>query len=169
MNRSFSFGLGAVLLALWLLLWGHITVVNIVSGAVVVTVVLLLIPETGRGVTWPSFRPVWALRFLVRVLWSLLRANIDVAREVASPGNRVRTAIIAIPMEHCSDGLITLVTNVLGMAPGTMPVEVTRRPPVIYVHLLHFDDPEAMRADITDLAELAIRAFGSDEAVGALA
>lgn len=168
MTRSFSFGLGGMLLALWLLLWGHITVVNVVSGAVVVTVVLLLIPETGRGVTWPRIRPAWAARFVTRVLWSLLRANVEVAREVLRPGSRVRTGIIAIPMDNCSDGLITLVTNVLGMAPGTMPVEVTRHPPVIYVHLLHADDPEVRRADITGLAELAVRAFGSDEAVASL-
>lgn len=168
MKRSFSFGLGAGLLGLWLLLWGHISVINVVTGVALVSVILLLIPETGRGVTWPTVRPLWAVRFFCLVLWSLFRANIDVAREVASPGSKVRTGIIAVPMDNCSDGLITLVANVLGMAPGTMPIEVTRTPPVIYVHLLHMDDPETMRDEITHLTHVAVRAFGSAEAVAAL-
>ncbi len=168
MNRSFSFGLGGVLLVLWLALWGHVTVINVASGILVVAVVLLLIPETGRGVTFPTVRPVWAVRFAVQLLWSLIRANVEVAREVASPGSKVHTGIIAVPMTGCSDGLITLVANVLGMAPGTVPVEVTRNPSVIYVHVLHLDDPEATRAEITHLTEVAVRAFGSAEAVEAL-
>lgn len=168
MTKSWSLGLGTVLLGLWLLLWGSPSVANLLSGVLVVGTVLVLIPVSGHGVSWPTVRPVWALRFVGRVLWSLLRANVMVAQEAVTAGSSLRTGIVAVPMDHCSDGLLTLVANVLGMAPGTMPVEVTRTPPVIYVHLLHLDDVERVRGEITQLTELGVRAFGSDEAVAAL-
>jgi multisubunit Na+/H+ antiporter MnhE subunit len=60
------------------------------------------------------------------------------------------------------------VANVLALTPGTMPIEVTRTPPVIYVHVLHLHDVEAVRRDIRTLSALAVRAFGSDSAVDAL-
>lgn len=56
----------------------------------------------------------------------------------------------------------------LGLAPGTMPIEVTRDPAVIYLHVLHLHDVEAVRADVNRLAELAVRAFGTPEAVAGL-
>jgi multicomponent Na+:H+ antiporter subunit E len=162
---SGSLGLSAVLLGIWMMLWGHFTVANLLSGVAVVALVMVLIPEAGGGFHLPTFRPVWVLRFVGRVLWNLLTANAAVTHEVISPGSSVNTGIIAVPLDACSDGVLTLVANVLGLAPGTMPLEVTRTPPVVYVHVLHLDDVEQARADITHLAHLAVRAFGSDEAV----
>lgn len=169
MKRSFSLGLSAVLLGIWLMLWGEISPANVLSGVAVVAVVMLLIPETDAHRTGPTVRPVWALRFVGRVLWSLFRANSVVTLEVVRQSSRINTGIVAVPMPGCSDGLLTLVANVLGLAPGTMPVEVTSEPPVVYVHVLHLDDVERVRADVTHLAELAIRAFGSDDALAGLA
>ncbi len=168
MKRSASAGLGVLLLVLWLLLWGEVTPANLLSGLLVIGLVLLIIPEVGIGLDYPVVRPIWAIRFLLRVAWSLLRANVTVAREVASPGSSIRTGIIAVPMEHCSDGLVTLVANVLGLAPGTMPLEVARNPKVIYVHVLQLDDVEGMREEILSMAHLAVRAFGSREALEAI-
>lgn len=168
MRRSFSLGLSAVLLGIWLLLWGAVTLANLLSGVAVVALVMVLIPQTEQDMARPTVRPLWALRFVGSAAWSLLRANLSVAMEVVRHDSRINTGIIAVPMPGCSDGLLTLVANVLGLAPGTMPVEVTRDPPVIYVHILHLDDEAASRAEVTALARLAVRAFGTDEALAAL-
>jgi multicomponent Na+:H+ antiporter subunit E len=167
-KRSFSLGLSAVLLGIWILLWGEVTLANLLSGMVVVWIVMLLIPQTDDDLVAPRVRPLWALRFLVLTAYSLVRANTVVAIEAIRQSSRVNTGIVAVPMPGATDGLLTLVANVLGLAPGTMPIEVTTDPPVIYVHVLHLDDVEATRAEIARLANLAVRAFGSDEAVEAL-
>lgn len=168
MKRSFSLGLSAVLLGIWLLLWGEPTVANIVSGCAVVALVMFLIPQTDEDLVRPTVRPIWALRFISRTVFSLVRANLVVALEVLRQDSKVNTGIVAVPMPGASDGLLTLVANVLGLAPGTMPIEVTTEPPVIYVHVLHLDDVETTRAEITSMAHLAVRAFGSDEALEAI-
>jgi multicomponent Na+:H+ antiporter subunit E len=167
-KRSFSLGLAAVLLGVWLLLWGEVSLANLASGVAVVALVMLLIPQTDDDLVRPTVRPVWALRFVGRSLWSLLRANLVVALEVVRQDTKINTGIVAVPMPGCSDGLLTLVANVLGLAPGTMPVQVTVEPPVIYVHILHLDDVETSRAEVTALAQLAVRAFGSEEALAAI-
>jgi multicomponent Na+:H+ antiporter subunit E len=167
-RRTAGLGLSLVLIALWVLLWGELSVANVVSGALVVALVVAVLPDVGVGFTRPTVQPLWALRFAASVATGLVRANLVVSLEVLTPRPTVNTGIVAVPLPHCSDPLLTLVANVLGLAPGTMPIEVTRDPAVIYVHVLHLHDVEAVRADVTRLAELAVRAFGSPEARAAL-
>ena len=88
-------------------------------------------------------------------------------REVLAPTDRLRTAVIGVPLPGCSDELLTLVNNLVALSPGTMPLELTHDPTVLYVHVLHLRDLEATRRDILRLTDLAVRAFGSDAAVAA--
>ena len=167
-RRPGGIGLGLLLLGIWLLLWGSISAANVISGIVVVVVVLMIIPDVELRLAGPSVRPIWAARFVGRILIDLVVANAVVTREITSPGSSINTGIVAVPMPYCSDAVLTLVANVLALTPGTMPVEVTRTPPVIYIHVLHLRDVEAVRRDVGHLTDLAIRAFGSAEAVAAL-
>lgn len=161
-------GFGALLLGIWLLLWGSVTVANVLSGLAVVALVLWVIPDARFHVRRPTLRVAATARFVGRVLADLFRANLVVTREILSRESSINTGVVAVPLPLCSDGLLTLVANVLSLTPGTMPIEVTREPPVIYVHVLHLRDVEAVRADVQSLSALAIRAFGSDAAVAVL-
>src|SRR3546814_19429977 len=64
------------------------------------------------------------------------------AADVVRPRSRVRTGIVACPLRVDNDGLVTSLANLIAVSPGTMPIEVTYNQPVIYVHVLHNDDPE---------------------------
>ena len=64
--------------------------------------------------------------------------------------------------------MLTLIANVLALTPGTLPLEATTSPAVIYVHVLHLTDVETVRRDVQHLTALAVRAFGSQAAVDAL-
>lgn len=167
MRRTAGVGLGLALLAIWLLLWGEITVANVVGGLVVVAVVFSVVPDV-RGGAQLSVRPVWALRFGLRVAVGTVRANGMLTREILARRTGLHAAIVAVPMPGCPDSVLTVMANVLALAPGTMPIEVTRTPPVIYVHVLYLDDVEAVRQDVRELADLAVRAFGPADAVAAL-
>lgn len=85
-------------LALWVLLWGNLSVANVVSGAVVVALVVLAIPDVGLGFTRPTIRPLWALRFTARVLIGLGGAVLVVGVEVLAPRPRINTGIVAVPL-----------------------------------------------------------------------
>ncbi|MEO6989780.1 MAG: Na+/H+ antiporter subunit E [Aquihabitans sp.] len=161
-------GLMILLLAIWLLLWGSLTVANVVSGIAVVLVVVAILPDARIWQRPPPMRPVATARFGLRIAVDLFKANWVVTREILTPASSINTGVVAVPVPHCSDGVLTLVANVLALTPGTMPLEVTRTPPVIYVHILHLHDLEAVRHDVRTLSDLAIRAFGSAAAVAAL-
>ena len=47
-----------------------------------------------------------------------------------------------------------------------MPIDLTSDPTVLYVHVLHLEDVEAVRRDILRLTDLAVRAFGSPDGGG---
>lgn len=161
-------GFGALLLGIWLLLWGSVSLANVLSGLAVVALVLVVIPDARFHGRRPTVRPVATVRFVIRVLADVLRANAVLTREILSRESSITTGVVAVPLPLCSDGLLTLVANVLSLTPGTMPIEVTREPPVIYVHVLHLRDVEAVRRDVQSLSALAIRAFGSSDAVAVL-
>jgi multisubunit Na+/H+ antiporter MnhE subunit len=72
---------------------------------------------------------------------------------------RLCTGVVEAPLPDCSDGLLTLIVNVLALTPGTAPVHVTRHPTVLHVHVLQLHDVEATRREVQHLADLAMKAF----------
>lgn len=158
-------GFGAVLMAVWLLLWGSITVANVLSGVAVVGVVLLVLPDTRFAPHRSPFRPLAIARLGVRIVSDMVRANVVVTREILTPRSSINEGVVDVPIPGCSDALLTFVADVLALSPGVMPIEVSRDPGVIWVHVLHLSDPERTRRDVASLAELAVRAFGTDEVI----
>lgn len=163
-----ALGFGAFLLAVWLLLWGSVTVANVGSGLLVVTLVLHIIPAARFPIRRPTLRIVPAVQFLAWVVIDLVRANAVVTREILARQSSINTAVVAVPLPHCSAGILTIVANTVSLAPGIMAMEVTRDPGVIYVHVLHLDDADEVRRTIQHVSALVVRAFGSDEAVASL-
>jgi multicomponent Na+:H+ antiporter subunit E len=159
---------GGWLTAAWAALWGEFSAANILSGIVVATVLLLVfrlepVVEAGR------FRPLRALRFIGYFLVQLVIANAQVAWEVVTPRNRDNEGIVALPVVACSQALLTTLVNTIGLTPGTMVIDLTESPRVIYVHVLHLDDIDQARAVLMRFQELAVRAFGSERAIDELA
>jgi len=155
------------LAALWVVLWGEVTVANVVGGLAVAVVVLWAVPlRARRGAL--TVRPLAALRLLSFFVVQLVVSTGVVVVAIMSPSRRVRTGIVAIPVRGCSDGVVTLVANFITLTPGTLTLEVRRDPMTLYVHVLHVEDVESVRRDVLHLERLAVRAFGSREALAQL-
>lgn len=165
MRRSFT--LVGWLVVVWVALWGRISWANVLGGLVAASGLVILFPlrparRQGRIRPWP------ALRFAVYFMWKLVEASAIVAWEVVTPHNRINEGIVAVPIQGVSDALVTVVANAISLTPGTLTLEVDEDPAVLYVHVLHLHDIEAVRRDIQRLERMAIAAFGPDEALGAL-
>jgi multicomponent Na+:H+ antiporter subunit E len=151
----------------WLALWEDLGAGTVASGIVVASLLVALFPpEVGHG--GGRFRPLAVLRFAVFFLWKLFEASITVAWEVVTPRSRINQGIVAIPVRGVSNQLTTLVANAISLTPGTLTIEVDEHPTVLYVHVLHLRDIEAVRREIQLLEALAIKAFGSPAALAAL-
>lgn len=163
---AYGFGLALI----WVLAWGSPSPANILSGLVVAGVLLVASPDL-RPSRWGALRirPLAVLHFVGHVLRQAVTANVQLTRAILRRDATTTTAVLAVPLPSCTDGLLTLVTNVMAVTPGTMPIEVTRGDPTtMYVHVLLMGDVEEVRGDIRHLVTLAYAAFGSDEAIGTL-
>ena len=151
---------------IWVFLWGEMTPANILGGIAVAVSLVFVFPAAPEG-PGSSFRPVAAMRFLLHFAYKLVEANIILAWEVATPGNRIREGVVAVPLHMSSRGVATTVANAISLTPGTLSLEVNMDRRMIYVHVLHLHDLEKVRSDLHRFEELALRAFGSPEELAA--
>ncbi|MCB9374150.1 MAG: Na+/H+ antiporter subunit E [Microthrixaceae bacterium] len=152
-----------VLVVIWVALWGDPSPANLLSGLALAVAIVVLFD------TWRSapvvVRPLRAAHFAVHFAFKLVEASLVVARTVVSPRDRVHTGIVEVPLRGCSDALVTLIADAVSLTPGTLTLEVRRDPQALFVHALDLRDVEQVEADVRRLEVLAIRAFGSEEAL----
>lgn len=152
-----------VLIALWLLAWGEASTANLASGLAVAAALLVASPPARHSGPPLRIRPLGVVRLLLYIARQLVTSNYLVAREIISRRSSIRTGVLAYPVQHPSDEVVTLIANVLALTPGTMTVEATRKPAVIYVHFLLLDDVHEARRAIARLERLVVQAVGSPE------
>jgi multicomponent Na+:H+ antiporter subunit E len=97
--------------------------------------------------------------FLGFVLWSILKANLEVARIVLRPRLNIRPGIIAVPLDVRSANGVTLLANLITLTPGTVTLDVSADRRTIYVHAIDIGDAEAIRADIKQNFERRVMEF----------
>lgn len=168
-NLRDEVAIAAVFVAIWTLLWGELSVANLVSGVLVALLLLVVFP-VGHEVTAVRHRvrPLAAVRLVVFFLSDLVLSTLVTAVDVVRPRSRIQTGIVACPLRVQNDGLLTFLANVIAAAPGTMPIDVSVNPHVIYVHVLHNEDPERTRRLVSRLEELAVAVLGGPEALAAV-
>ena len=149
-----------LLVSFWLLAWGQVSVANVASGVVVAAGLLVAFPPHRRAVSGPSISPVGAARLVLYVLGQLVPSNVLVTREILGRRSRIRAGVLAYPLQQPSDAVLSLMAHVIALTPGTMAVEATSDPPVLYIHFLLLDDLGEARRTVARLERLAIAALG---------
>jgi multicomponent Na+:H+ antiporter subunit E len=157
---------GVVLVAIWVLAWGSLTWANVAGGVAVWVVLFLALPEVRRTRHRIVVRPVPVARLLARYLWDVVVSNAQVAREVLTPRPQMSTAVVRVPLDGCTDEMLSALASLVVMTPGTMPVEFERDPPAMYVHVLHFSDVDRVRQEIWSLRDQILLAFGGEAGDG---
>jgi multicomponent Na+:H+ antiporter subunit E len=153
------------LFVMWLLLWGDVNLANITTGLILAVLLVVVFPPDATNDDPMVIRPVAAVSFLVWFLWALIQTNVAVAKEVVLPSSRsdINPAVVACYLRTRSGRLATIVANAITLTPGTLTVDARSRPAVLYVHVLTFESVEATRAEVEDLEDRVIRAFGTAE------
>jgi multicomponent Na+:H+ antiporter subunit E len=150
-----------LLLALWLLAWGQVTLANVVSGVAVASALLVAFPPVRRAGAPLHLRPAGAARLGAYVVTQLLTSNVVMAREVLRRRSKAQPGVLAHRLQHPSEEIVTLMTSVIALSPGTMTVDVDADSRTIYVHFLFLRDVDAARASLARLEQLAVRAIGA--------
>ncbi len=162
-------GFVAFLLGIWLLLWGEVSIANVVSGLLVAGLLLLVFPRNASTMGF-VVRPVPTVRFLVFFAREMIESVVLLNREVLSRRSRFHTGVIAVPVHGCPSALLAVVANLIALTPGTMTVRIDADASTLYVHVLIFRDVESVRGKIEQLNRHVVLAFaGKDDCARFLA
>ena len=159
-----------VLILVWVFLWDSVSVLTILSGLVVAFTVVrafYLPPIQLSGRLNLLYGTVFVFWFMLNVLLS----SIQVAWLTVRPRPVSAGSVVAVDLATRSDLLITLVTMVNGLIPGSLVIEIDRARAVVFVHGLNCaddDEIEKVRAKTHQIETLLIYAIGSPHDIEAL-
>jgi len=155
---------------IWVLLWGDLSLANLVSGfllGLLITWVFPLPPIDfhGRFRLWPHTKLVAIL------LFDLVRSSFVVAAQAFHFGHTMRNAVVRVDLKTHSDLYLTLTSELVSLVPGSLVMEARRQESVVYLHVMDVRSDAAIadaRRKVLRAEERVVRSFGSDDEVAAL-
>ncbi len=157
------------LTVVWVLLWGDVSVANVLAGIVLGTAVaagLRMAPIDFHGRVRPRGVLVLVFRFVV----DLVRASVEVSWLALRPRSTPRGAVVGVQLRSDCDLYLTLTAELCSLVPGSLIVEAYRYTGVLYVHVLdvaHSGGVEAARRAVLAQEERVLRALASDDELAA--
>lgn len=125
----------AWLLLLWLLLWGTLSAAVLLSGLAVAVGVVAAFPMP-RVVPLVVPRPLPLAQLALRLLADAAGSAVALAWAVVRHGDRVRSAVVEVPLRADSDLVVTMTSLLTSLTPGSMVLEIDRARLLLYVHEL---------------------------------
>jgi multicomponent Na+:H+ antiporter subunit E len=156
MTRTFqpirTASLAAFLMAFWLLLSGHYTAWLI--GAGLVLSVAIAVGVTAAGAADEEGYPLaWlgrAVRYWPWLLLEIGKSAVGVARVVIDPRLPIAPRFLAVPATQKTGAGIAVYANSITLTPGTIAVELHRRPGEMLVHALTAETAEGVQSGEMD-------------------
>jgi len=142
--------LANMLLAIaWAALRGEFSLANLLTGQILGYFVLLGLSMGGVLERSPYIGRVHvALGLIAFFIWELVRANLRLAADVATPEFHMQPGIIALPLDITKDSQILLLSMLINLTPGSVALDVSPDRRFMYVHVMYIDTPDAARDEI---------------------
>lgn len=159
-----------LLFPLWMVLWGELSWLSLLSGVVVaflVNLVFYLPPVELNG----RFNPFWAAVFFGWFLYEIFIGSCHVAWLAFRPKGVRGNSVIATPLTATSDLVVTLVSLVVTLIPGSVVIEIDEKRSVLYLHTIDVvteADAEGLRAKVRSIERGIVRAIGNARDVEAI-
>ena len=121
----------------WLALTNITSVQEVITGIIVAVVVSLVAGQfliTTQKQKHLLHRLFYAVLYLFKFLWEMIKANIHVAYIVAHPNLPIKPGIVKIKTKLTKDAALTVLTNSITLTPGTLTVDINEEKKEIYVH-----------------------------------
>lgn len=141
------------LFIVYLALTGNAEPANLAVGVLVAVGISLLRPKMNLPLITLKRLPqfLWAgIRYLVVVVWDVVRGGISTARIVLDPSLPLNPGIIAIPSGTRSELGTALSAHSITLSPGEMVVAIDDEG-IMYTHCLNVDDSNKIVADAQNL------------------
>lgn len=148
-----------VLVGVWVLLWRDLSF-GVWAGGLIVAGAIEAVQRTPDSPRQLRFGGL--VRFLAHYMWMVVLSNFRVAWEVVTPNNdQIKEAIVAVPLRTDSVPAALLVANAISYTPGSLTIDLTEGPLMLYVHVLHFESIDLVRAEVVRLEDLVVAAVAT--------
>lgn len=162
-RRKSAIQLGTVvwMALVWCLFWRDLSIANILSGAVL-----------GVAIQWafplPPLRLEGGVRIggLLAMLWmfvtQMVVASFEVAGHVLRTTRKPQPAVIEIDLRSESDFVMTIVSLIVSLIPGSVVVEARRSTHTLFIHVLDAQDSDGVekaRASALNVERYVVRTF----------
>ena len=141
--------LANILLAItWGALQGEISPANLIVGFVLGYLVL---GALSRGGVLPSTYGKTAsavLSLVVFLFWAFIVANLRMAVDVVRPKKNLKPGLVRVPLDAKTDYEILMLTTIINLTPGTIAADIAADRSALFLHVMHVDSPDAVRAEI---------------------
>ncbi|UPK75725.1 Na+/H+ antiporter subunit E [Nocardioidaceae bacterium SCSIO 66511] len=163
-----------VLTLVWVLLWGEINALNIVSGILIAVVVLAFFPLPPLAESI-RIRPVALTRLLLRFAYDVIVASVQVAVQALRFGHTPMNALIEVRLRSRSDLFTTFTAELTSLVPGSLLIEVdpignlgvgnAEDRNVLFVHVFDVhdrDEVERARTTVLEQERRVVEALATD-------
>jgi len=125
----------------WVALTGKFLVSNFLFGFALSYCLLWTLTRDAEGSKYFNRIPRM-ISFVFYFLYELLKANLQVAFDVATPRFYMKPGIVRIPLSAETDLEITLLANLISLTPGSLSLDVSDDRKVLYVHAMYIHDKD---------------------------
>jgi multicomponent Na+:H+ antiporter subunit E len=152
------------LILVWILLWGTVSVANILSGLAIALLITLLLPLPAVPVEG-KVHLLSLLRLIAVVAYELVLSSAQVAWLAIKPGPPPMTAVLRAHLAIKSDLVLALAVNIITLIPGSIVLEIDQVRRMIYVHVIDVGSDRAVQRfyrQIAQMERLLVAAFERD-------
>lgn len=156
------------LTGVWVLLWGELSVANVVVGMLLAIGLITFFPMPKIGFEGRPWLPGIVV-LLLRFAGDVVMASVQVARRAFTRGVP-HGAVIRVRLRSHSDLLLTITSQLCSLVPGSIIVEAHRLTGTLYVHVFDVDDAggiDAAREHALAIERRVMYAVASDAEIAA--
>lgn len=149
----------------WVLLWGDMSVANVIGGLVLALVITVLLPLPVVPVEG-KVHPLSLLRLILQMAYWLVVSSIQLVWLAIRPGPLPVSAVLAAHFSLKSDLVLALAVNLINLTPGTIGIEIDQNRRVVYVHVINVGSDRALKnfyRQMAKLEQLLIAAFEREQ------
>lgn len=148
--------LSLVLLVVWLLMVRSLEPGQLVLGAFLAVTIPLLTRRFWDPLP-PVRHPLKLVRFVLVVLYDIVKANVQVSLLILSPRREPHPGFVEYPLEVQEPLTITLLANTITMTPGTVSTNIRLDRSSLLIHVLDMDDEQALVREIRERYERPLK------------
>jgi len=154
MTTPFLFNLALTLL--WMMLNRDTSLLNGILGFVLGAIVVemgLRAADNGKYIS-----RLWAvLHFAYYFLYILVKANLDVAWEIITPGFHMTPRMIRYDVTGLTPVQVTTLANAITLTPGTLSADINEAGNTLYIHAMYAQKKSDATKDLDELRDKLLK------------